>query len=115
MNIVEKPWGNYKDLERNPFRVVKIIKIFPKQRFSLQKHFKREEFWYILSGTGTITLDSETREVVPKNYYYIPIGCVHRLQAGIDGIEFLEIQQGDCDESDIQRIEDDYDRVTERL
>jgi mannose-6-phosphate isomerase-like protein (cupin superfamily) len=115
MDKVNKPWGYYTDLDRNPFRVIKIIKIFPNQRFSLQKHLKREEFWYILSGTGTITLGSETREVFPKYYYHIPIKCIHRLQSGADGIEFLEIQQGECDESDIERIEDDYDRVTDGL
>tara|TARA_B100000073_G_scaffold13022_1_gene10786 strand:+ start:58 stop:405 length:348 start_codon:yes stop_codon:yes gene_type:complete len=115
MNIVNKPWGSYKDLERNYFRVVKIITISPNQRFSLQKHSKREEFWYILSGTGTITLDSETKSVSSKDYFHIPIGCIHRLQAGIDGIQFLEIQQGECEESDIIRIEDDYNRVTDGL
>ena len=115
MNIVTKPWGWYKDLERNYFRVVKIITISPNQRFSLQKHSKREEFWYILSGTGIITLDSETKDVSSKDHFYIPIGLIHRLQAGIDGIEFLEIQQGECEESDIVRIEDDYNRVTDGL
>ena len=115
MDIVTKPWGSYKDLERNYFRVVKIITISPNQRFSLQKHSKREEFWYILSGTGIITLDSKTKEVSSKDHFYIPIGLIHRLQAGIDGIEFLEIQQGECEESDIVRIEDDYNRVTDGL
>ena len=115
MNIVNKPWGSYKDLERNYFRVVKIIKISPNKRFSLQKHLKREEFWYILSGSGLITLDSETKEVKPKDYFRIPVGCIHRLQAGLDGIQFLEIQEGECEESDIIRIEDDYNRVTEGL
>lgn len=115
MNIVKKPWGLYKDLERNYFRVVKIITISPNQRFSLQKHSKREEFWYILSGTGTITLDSEIKSVSSKDHFHIPIGCIHRLQAGIGGIQFLEIQQGECEESDIIRIEDDYNRVTNKL
>ena len=111
---VEKPWGSYKDLERNPFQVIKIITILPNQRFSLQTHQKREEFWYILSGTGTITLDSETKEVGPKDHFHIPAGMIHRLQGGIEGIKFLEVQQGECEESDIIRLEDDYNRVTER-
>ncbi|MAW64860.1 MAG: hypothetical protein CMD18_01555 [Flavobacteriales bacterium] len=115
MNIVTKPWGSYKDLERNCFRVVKIITISPNQRFSLQKHFKREEFWYILSGTGIITLDSVTKNVSSKDHFYIPIGLIHRLQSGNDGIEFLEIQQGECNEFDIVRIEDDYNRVTNKI
>tara|TARA_R100000406_G_C3057042_1_gene110313 strand:+ start:66 stop:416 length:351 start_codon:yes stop_codon:yes gene_type:complete len=111
---VEKPWGSYKDLERNPFQVIKIITILPNQRFSLQTHEKREEFWYILSGTGTITLDSETKEVGPKDHFHIPAGMIHRLQGGIEGIKFLEVQQGECEESDIIRLEDDYNRVTDR-
>lgn len=114
-NRVEKPWGSYKDLERNPFQVIKIITISPNKRFSLQKHLKREEFWYILSGTGTITLDSETKSVGPTDHFYITTGCVHRLQAGIEGIKILEVQNGECEESDIIRLEDDYNRVTEGL
>ena len=30
-------------------------------------------------------------------------------------LQFLEIQQGECEENDIIRIEDDYNRVTDGL
>jgi len=41
----------------------------------------------------------------------IKIGSKHRMQAGSDGMEVLEIALGDFDESDIVRYEDKYGRV----
>jgi mannose-6-phosphate isomerase-like protein (cupin superfamily) len=40
-------------------------------------------------------------------------GQMHRIEntLGHEELEFIEIQCGDCDESDIERFEDDYGRV----
>jgi len=108
--VVKKPWGWYKDLERNFYRVIKTIHISPNKRFSLQKHFKRDEFWYILSGTGKITIDSWTTEVKKGDHFRIPKESVHRMEGGPDGLDFLEVQEGECAEDDIIRLEDDFDR-----
>ena len=112
-SIVDKPWGWYLDYERHHNLVIKKIHIKPLQRFSLQKHFKRDEFWYILSGTGTITIDSELKEVYPEDSFFIPKETIHRLQGGTEGITFLEVQRGECYEHDIVRLQDDYNRVTD--
>ena len=109
-NKVDKPWGWYRDLERNFFRVIKTIHISPNKKFSLQKHFHRDEFWYILSGSGKITLDSEVKEVTKGEHFFIPRETIHRLEGGPDGIDFLEVQEGECSEDDILRLEDDYGR-----
>jgi hypothetical protein len=42
-------------------------------------------------------------------------GEVHRITAHADGITLLEVQEGECKEDDIVRLEDDYDRVTDGL
>ena len=112
---VAKPWGYYVDLERNPFMVIKRIKVHPNQRFSLQYHEKRNEFWRVISGEGTVTLGNHQLPAGPWHHFHIPSGVVHRMIAGPSGIMFLEIQEGECSENDIVRIEDDYGRVTEGL
>ncbi len=112
---VQKPWGWYKDLERHHDLVIKKLYIKPLSRFSLQKHFKRDEFWYIVSGTGTITIDSLIQKVEPGNCFSVGRGSVHRLEADADGLTFVEVQKGECSEDDIIRLEDDYDRVTDGL
>lgn len=112
MSHVNKPWGWYKDLERSHSMVIKKIYVRPLSRFSLQKHFKRDEFWHIISGTGTITIDNLKKKVVAEESFYIPRETIHRLEGGVDGITFLEIQKGECYEEDIVRLEDDYNRTT---
>lgn len=115
MNVVDKPWGFYVDLERNPFRVIKRIKVSPNQKLSLQKHKNRSEFWFILSGFGRVTLGNHTFPAGHENHFHIPRNMIHRMEAGPEGIMFLEVQSGDCREDDIIRLKDDYGRVTEGL
>ena len=107
---VDKPWGWYKDLERTPNLVIKKIYIKPFSKFSLQKHSEREEFWYIVSGYGKLTLDDTLHTVGPGDSYKIKKEQIHRLEAYADGITFVEVQSGECRENDIYRIEDDYGR-----
>ena len=45
--------------------------------------------------------------------FHIKKEVIHRLQAGKDGVTFIEVQKGECDEDDIIRLQDDYNRVTE--
>ena len=112
---VAKPWGYYVDLERNPFMVIKRIKVFPNQRFSLQYHEHRSEFWRVISGEGTVTLGNLQLPAGLGQHFHIPSGVTHRMETGPSGIMFLEIQEGECSENDIIRIEDDYGRVTDGL
>ena len=114
-DTVQKPWGWYTDLERDYNLVIKKLHINPLSRFSLQKHFKRDEFWYIVSGTGTITIDNLIQKVGPGDSFRIGIGSVHRLESDAEGLTFVEVQRGECAEDDIVRLEDDYNRVTDGL
>ena len=108
--IVNRPWGWYKDLKRTPNVVVKEIYIKPFSKFSLQKHFNREECWYVVKGIGKLTLGSQIHTVGPGDSYIIEKEVVHRLEAYADGLTFVEIQRGECFEDDIVRIEDDFGR-----
>ena len=113
MKKVDKPWGWYIVLDEGPDYVIKKIYISPLERFSLQKHMHREEYWHILSGYGLINIDSKKKVVYENESFYIKKEVIHRLQSGKDGITFIEVQRGECDEDDIIRLQDDYNRVTE--
>lgn len=108
---VDKPWGWYKDLERESDLVIKKIHVKPLRKLSLQKHFKREEFWYIISGSGTVTVGNESLLANSGVTFFIEKGEVHRIEADANGITFVEVQRGECREDDIYRIEDDYGRA----
>ena len=110
INRVEKPWGWYRVLTEGPDYVTKELFVKPNQKFSLQKHFKREEHWHILDGSGILTLGETKKLVSPGEHIFVPVEEIHRLEGGPLGLLFFELQRGYCDEEDIFRIEDDYDR-----
>ena len=90
---------------------VKIISIKPNQKFSLQYHNRRAEFWTITSGSGKVRVGDLEREVSLGDFIEVPRKAVHRAEAYDGGLEFVEVQMGGVDESDIVRLEDDYGRV----
>ena len=109
--IEHRPWGTYEVLLDKPDHKVKEIYVKPNHRFSLQYHDHREEHWVIVEGIGTITQGEIESIIRPGEYAYIPKGSIHRLHGGDEGITFIEVQRGICEEDDIIRIEDDYGRL----
>ena len=55
--IFERPWGTYEILLEEPNYKVKRIVINPNQKFSLQYHNNRSEYWTVVEGSGTMTID----------------------------------------------------------
>lgn len=113
----ERPWGNFETLlkDSNSYlsqaHKIKIITVKPNQRFSLQYHQKREEYWIVISGYGEVILNNRKMPVTRGSYVYIPLLATHRVIAGDEGLVFAEIQLGtQCEEEDIMRISDDYGR-----
>ena len=112
--MIRRPWGTYEVLLDEPECKVKRIFVYPKQRFSLQYHNHREEHWTIVEGIGTITQGDISSTIRPGEYAYIKKGEVHRLKAGENGVDFIEVQRGKCEEKDIVRLEDDYGRIDKK-
>ena len=106
-----KPWGWYLTLEENGDFKVKKIYVKPGHQFSLQYHNDREEHWTIIQGIGTITQGEIESTIRPGEYAYIPKEQIHRLNGGENGITFIEVQRGICNEDDIVRLKDDYGRI----
>ena len=107
-----RPWGKFVQFTKDEPSTVKILIVNPGEAFSLQKHFKREEFWYTLSGSGTVTIDDKSFDINPGMKFFIPIGSAHRITAGDKTVVMLEISTGQFDEDDIVRLEDRYGRAT---
>jgi len=107
----KRPWGLFRRFTNNAPSTVKIISVNPNEQLSLQSHNKRSEFWKVISGDGIFEIDGRKYIVEKGIEKEIKIGSKHRMQAGSDGMEVLEIALGDFDESDIVRYEDKYGRV----
>ena len=95
MNSYKRPWGWYKVLYDEKFKV-KLICINPGHRLSLQKHLNRDESWI---------------DVRTNKFTFIPKGKLHRISnRGKSKKYVVELQTGRCDENDIIRLQDDYGR-----
>lgn len=105
-----KPWGGYTRYTLNQPSTVKLLWLDSGKRFSLQTHKDRDEWWIILKGNPTITLNDETFTAHTRDEIWSPRGTIHRMEATDGDVEFLEISFGRFDEDDITRLSDDFGR-----
>lgn len=113
METDHRPWGYYEVLSDVTLYKVKKIILYPHKRLSLQRHRQRAEHWFVVSGSGRVTLDGKDTELNAGMAIDIPYGALHRIMnVGNEDLTFIEIQTGDYfGEDDIERFEDDYGRV----
>ena len=111
---VFRPWGYYTCLNKGEGWLTKVISVSPSHKLSLQSHNYRSEHWVVLSGTATVILEGETKELSKGQSIDIPVKAKHSLQnLTNEGLKILEVQKGDyISEDDIIRYEDIYGRVS---
>lgn len=107
---MKKPWGNFQQFTLNQKSTVKILKILPKRKLSLQKHHKRNEFWKVIKGNCIILIGKDEYRAKEGDEFFIPKKTEHRIIGGDMTSEVLEISFGTFDEEDIIRLEDVYGR-----
>jgi len=108
----DRPWGRYEVLAEYSTHKIKTIWVNPGQRLSYQRHEKRAEHWFIVQGSGEVTIDGVVRQVSPGDEVSFGIGTLHRMHnTGSTELIFVEVQTGTYfGEDDIIRIEDDFGR-----
>jgi mannose-6-phosphate isomerase len=108
-----RPWGSYEVLLDAPDHKVKQIVVTAGSRLSYQVHARRAEHWFIVRGTGVVTLNDTPIVVEPGSAVDIALGASHRIEnTGTDDLVFIEVQRGDYfGEDDIIRLEDDFGRA----
>ncbi|MCL4379210.1 MAG: phosphomannose isomerase type II C-terminal cupin domain [Candidatus Marsarchaeota archaeon] len=105
-----RPWGSFKRFNRNRSCTVKLVRIKPGKRNSLQYHLHRREFWYIVDGTAKLRIGNSEVIARPGDYFTIPARKLHRWGATKGPVTLIEISYGRFDEGDIVRLEDDFGR-----
>ena len=107
-----RPWGHYEVLQESSAHKVKCIWVKPGSRLSYQKHQKRSEHWFIVSGTADVTLDGVDFVKAPGETVDVALGQLHRIgNSGTEELIFIEVQTGTYfGEDDIERVSDDYSR-----
>ena len=112
MSESTRPWGHYEVLQESQSHKVKCIWVLPGMRLSYQRHHKRAEHWFIVTGSALITLNGVESTMRPGQSVDIEIGDLHRVEnIGSEDLVFIEVQSGSYfGEDDIERIEDDFGR-----
>ena len=88
----QRPWGRFTVLVDEKDHKVKQIVVYPGQRLSLQKHQKRSEYWFVVSGNGIVTLDGLRLNKKGGDSIEIPRGSLHRIEnSGTIDLKFIEI------------------------
>lgn len=107
-----RPWGSYTVIDEGDGYKVKRIEVLAQKRLSYQRHKFRGEHWYVVAGTGTVTLDGVDHQVATGQAIDIPLGAAHRMaNLGDDLLIFIEVQRGSyLGEDDIERLQDDFGR-----
>jgi D-beta-D-heptose 7-phosphate kinase/D-beta-D-heptose 1-phosphate adenosyltransferase len=109
----DRVWGYYRVLHE-PNRNVKLkeLTVDPGQRLSMQRHSRRNEFWFVSEGEATVyTVNPVNTDIELLGVYnqyqslYIREGTWHQLvNENGQPLKLIEIQYGDaCIEEDIER------------
>ena len=111
--ISVRPWGRYQVLDEQPDHKIKRIWVDPGMQLSYQRHQRRAEHWFFISGVGLATLDGNKVSVQAGSTIDIAVHQLHRIRnTGSEELIFIEVQTGTYfGEDDIERVEDDFGRV----
>ena len=107
--IIEKPWGREEVLYEEDGLKVKRLTVFAGKRTSLQFHEYRSEFMVCIGGHGHVLIGDT---VYDTTSIQIDAKEVHRIIADEEqDFTLIEVQRGMiCDDNDIIRIADDFNR-----
>ena len=106
-----RTWGYYRILHDVPGCKVKELTVEPGQSLSMQRHFKRNEYWLVTEGSCLVNSQMHGGYALPSMFltthqeYKIPVDSWHQLSNPYSlPCRIVEIQFGEeCIEEDIER------------
>lgn len=115
-NIIYRPWGSFENVRHGIGFLIKILKIKPYNKISLQYHNHRSEHWVITRGKATIDLEGKQFILEEKKSIFIEPRQKHRISNLTSSmLEIVEVQIGsNLDEKDIVRLDDIYGRAKKK-
>ncbi len=112
--IVDKPWGKVVTYALNQPSSVRVITVEADQETSIHYHQMRDEVWVVLDAGLTVQIGNRVVQAKPGDEFMVAAETTHRItNRGRARGRVLEIAYGYTDESDTQRLEDDYGRPLE--
>jgi mannose-6-phosphate isomerase len=111
VELVERPWGSFKQYCHNQEVTVSLMSVKPGQRLSLQSHTGRAELWIVLDDGAAVEIgDGAIIHPRAGDELWIGAQTKHRLSSTGPTVRVLEIAFGNWQQADITRYEDDFQR-----
>jgi quercetin dioxygenase-like cupin family protein len=68
---------------------VTVVSWPPHHRGAMVAHNDKEQTFYVLSGSGVVTVDGETKEIEPGDVVFVPFNTPHTTEAGDVTLTYL--------------------------
>jgi mannose-6-phosphate isomerase len=109
---IDKPWGYELIFAHTERYVGKILHVDAGEALSLQYHETKDETLFLLEGDYELVVEEDgelvERHIRAGDSYHVPAGTRHRMVAGPEGCNILEVS---TPELDGVRLEDRYGRA----
>lgn len=89
----EKSWGTFTVIDNQENSKTINIEMKPNAEMSYHSHSYRSEIWNIISGTGKVCINGESKTVKAGDVVQIPVNTRHSIKAN-EKMEIIEIQLG---------------------
>lgn len=89
----EKSWGTFTVIDSQENSKTIKIEMKPNTEMSYHSHSYRSEIWNIISGTGKVCINGESKTVKAGDVVQIPVDARHSIKAN-EKMEIIEIQLG---------------------
>lgn len=91
--FAEKSWGTFTVIDNQETSKTIKIEMKPNTEMSYHSHSYRSEIWNIISGTGKVCINGESKTVKAGDVVQIPVDARHSIKAN-EKMEIIEIQLG---------------------
>lgn len=91
--FAEKSWGTFTVIDNQENSKTIKIEMKPDAEMSYHSHSYRSEIWNIISGTGKVCINGESKTVKAGDVVQIPVDARHSIKAN-EKMEIIEIQLG---------------------
>lgn len=72
------------------------VRVEPHQRTAVSYHRVAEEYYYVLSGSGTALLNGTEYALAPGDFLRLPPGTTHGFVTGDEALEMLDVHTPGC-------------------
>lgn len=92
--FAEKSWGSFHIIDVEEGSLTIKVTLNAGHAMNYHSHERRCEVWNVVSGSGTVLLDGEKREVTAGDVIDIPVGMKHKISAR-ERMVVIEVQIGE--------------------